>query len=255
MPGQLIEIPAYVSPISIVYNLEGVESLQLDPQTLAKIFSQEITTWDDEAIAADNPGVELPDTRIAPVNRSDESGATESFTEYLSEVVPSAWTYGASGDWPVEGGEVARGASGMVDAVSSADGAIGYADAVQGGKLGVAKIEVGKEYVEPTREATAKLLEESSEDKAIARSPYMFPFELDRETEAEGTYPIALVSYLIACTAYESAEEAAIARGYLEYAIGPAGQKAAAESTGSAPLPASLAKEIEPAVEAIEAGT
>ena len=106
-PGKLVEIPAYVSPIAIIYNLEGVEALQLDPETLAKIFNQEITTWNDPAIAKDNPGVELPDTRIIPVNRSDESGTTQNFTEYLSEVVPSIWNYEVSGDWPVKGGEAA----------------------------------------------------------------------------------------------------------------------------------------------------
>ncbi len=73
-PGELIEVPAYVSPIAIIYNLPEVEALQLSPETLAKIFNQEITTWNDPAIAKDNPGVDLPDTRIVPVNRSDESG-------------------------------------------------------------------------------------------------------------------------------------------------------------------------------------
>jgi phosphate transport system substrate-binding protein len=253
-PGQLIEIPAYVSPIAIVYNLEGVESLQLDPETLAKIFNQEITSWDDKAIAADNPGVELPDTRITPVNRSDESGTTENFTEYLSEVVPSVWTHEVSGDWPVKGGEAAQGTSGVVEAVSAGDGAIGYADASQAGELGVATIKVGKEYVEPTPEAAAAILEESPEDKTLAKTPYMFPFELDRKTESEGTYPIVLVSYLLACTKYDSADEAAVVKGYLEYVISAEGQEAAAENAGSAPLSASLTKKIEPAVAAIEAG-
>jgi phosphate transport system substrate-binding protein len=253
-PGQLIEIPAYVSPIAIVYNLEGVESLQLDPETLAKIFNQEITSWNDKAIAADNPGVELPDTRITPVNRSDESGTTENFTEYLSEVVPSVWTHEVSGDWPVKGGEAAQGTSGVVEAVSAGDGAIGYADASQAGELGVATIKVGDKYVEPTPEAAAAILEESPEDKALAKTPYMFPFELDRKTESEGTYPIVLVSYLLACTKYDSADEAAVVKGYLEYVISAEGQKAAAENAGSAPLSASLTKKIEPAVAAIEAG-
>jgi phosphate transport system substrate-binding protein len=149
-PGKLIEIPAYVSPIAIIYNLESVESLQLDPETLAKIFNQEITTWDDPAIAEDNPGVELPDTRITPVNRADESGTTENFTDYLSQVVPSVWSYEVSGDWPVKGGEAAQGTSGVVEAVTAGDGAIGYADASQAGELGVATIKVGNEYVEPT---------------------------------------------------------------------------------------------------------
>ena len=252
--GQLVEIPAYVSPIAIVYNLEGVESLQLSPETLAKIFNQEIDSWSDPAIAKDNPGVELPDTRITPVNRSDESGTTENFTDYLSKVVPSVWTYEVSGDWPVKGGEAAQGTSGVVEAVSAGDGAIGYADASQAGELGVATIKVGSEYVEPSAEAAAKILDESSEDKSIAKTPYMFPFELDRKTESSGTYPIVLVSYLIACTKYGSASEAEIVKAYLEYAIGAEGQEVAAENAGSAPLSTSLTEKIEPAVEAIEAG-
>jgi phosphate transport system substrate-binding protein len=253
-PGELIEVPAYVSPIAIIYNLPEVEGLQLSPETLAKIFNQEITTWNDKAIAADNPGVDLPDTRITPVNRSDESGTTENFAEYMSEVVPSVWTHEVSGDWPVKGGEAASGTSGVVEAVTAGEGAIGYADASQAGENEIAKIEVGKEFVEPTPEAAAAILEESPEDKELSAGKYMFPFALDRKTENSGTYPIVLVSYLLACTEYKSASEAEIVKGYLEYAISEEGQKAAAENAGSAPLSASLTKKITPAVEAIKVG-
>jgi len=253
-PGELIEVPAYVSPIAIIYNLPGVETLQLSPETLAKIFNQEITTWNDKAIAADNPGADLPDTRIVPVNRSDESGTTENFTEYMSEVVPDVWSYEVSGDWPVKGGEAASGTSGVVEAVEAGEGAIGYADASQAGELGVAKIQVGKGYEEPTAEAAAAILEESPEDKELAGDKYMFPFALDRKTESQGTYPIVLVSYLLGCTEYKSASEAAVVKAYLEYAISPEGQQAAAENAGSAPLSAALTKKVTPAVEAIKAG-
>jgi phosphate transport system substrate-binding protein len=253
-PGELIEIPAYVSPIAIVYNLPEVESLQLSPEVLARIFNQEITNWNDKAIAADNPGVELPDTRITPVNRSDESGTTENFTEYMSEVVPSVWDHEVSGDWPVKGGEAAQGTSGVVEAVAAGEGAIGYADASQAGELGVAKIKVGSEFVEPTPEAAAKILDESPEDKADAPGKYMFPFKRDRKTESEGTYPIVLVSYLLACTEYGSAGEAGVIKAFLEYVISPEGQEAAASNAGSAPLSPALTEKITPAVEAIKAG-
>lgn len=251
-PGELIEIPAYVSPIAIIYNLPEVEELQLDPETLAKIFNQEIDSWNDPAIAKTNPDVELPDTRITPVNRSDESGTTENFTEYLSEVVPSVWTHEVDGNWPVKGGEAAQGTSGVVEAVAAGEGAIGYADASQAGELGVATIEVGSEFVAPSPEAAAAILDESPEDKANAPGQYMFPFKLDRKTEAEGTYPIVLVSYLLACTKYGSAEEAALTKAYLEYVISPEGQEAAAANAGSAPLSSTLTEKITPAIEAIE---
>jgi phosphate transport system substrate-binding protein len=251
-PGELIEVPAYVSPIAVVYNLPGVEELQLDPETIAKIFAQEITEWSDPAIAKSNPGVELPDTRIVPVNRSDASGTTQNFTEYLSEVVPSAWKYEPSDEWPVKGGEAANGTSGVVEAVAAGEGAIGYADASQAAELGIAKVKVGKEYAEPTPDAAAAILEESPEDKELSENSYMFPFKLDRKTESQGTYPIVLVSYLLACTKYGSADEAATVKGFLEYVVSPEGQEAAAENAGSAPLSAALTKKITPAVEAIE---
>jgi phosphate transport system substrate-binding protein len=253
-PGELIEVPVYVSPIAVIYNLPEVEELQLDPETVAKIFAQEITEWNDPAIAKTNPGVELPATRIVPVNRSDASGTTQNFTEYLSEVVPSVWKFEPSDEWPVKGGEAANGTSGVVEAVAAGEGAIGYADASQAAELGIAKIKVGNEYAEPTPEAAAAILEESPEDKELAANSYMFPFKLDRKTESQGTYPVVLVSYLLACTKYGSASEAGVVKGFLEYVISPEGQEAAAENAGSAPLSPALTKKITPAVEAIEAG-
>jgi phosphate transport system substrate-binding protein len=251
-PGEVVEVPTYVSPIAVIYNLEGVEELNLDAETVARIFNQEITTWNDPAIAKLNKGVELPDTRITPVNRSDESGTTENFTDYLSQVAPSIWKYEVSGDWPVKGGEAAEGTSGVVEAVGAGDGTIGYADASQASELGIAKIKVGSEFAEPTPEAAAKVLEESPEAKDLAKDAFMFPFEVDRKAESQGVYPIILVSYMIACTKYDSSSEAAIVKAYLEYVISPEGQEVAAENAGSAPLSSSLTKKIEPAVEAIE---
>lgn len=251
-PGELVEIPNYISPIAIIYNLPEVEELKLDPETLAKIFNQEITEWNDPAIAKDNPGVELPETRIVPVNRSDESGTTENFTDYLSQVAPKVWTHEVSGEWPVKGGEAANGTSGVVEAVSAGEGTIGYADASQAGELGIAKIKVGKEWAEPSPEGAAKVLELSPEDKEDEKGKYVHAFKVDRTTTEAGTYPIILVSSLIGCTKYKSADEAALVKAYFEYAISPEGQELAAEQAGSAPLSDALRSKLTPSVEAIE---
>ncbi len=252
-PGELVEVPAYISPIAIIYNLPEVEDLQLDPETLAMIFNQEIENWNDPAIKKDNPGVELPDTRIVPVNRSDESGTTENFTDYLSQVAPKVWDHEVSGDWPVKGGEAANGTSGVVEAVTAGEGSIGYADASQAGELGIANIKVGSTYAEPTPEAAAKILEESPESKELeGKNKYVYAFDLERKTESQGVYPIVLVSSIIACTKYGSANEAAEVKAYLEYVISAEGQELAGEQAGSAPLSASLTKKITPAVAAIE---
>ncbi len=252
-PGQLVEVPDYISPIAIIYNLPGVEELKLEPETLAKIFNQEIENWNDPEIAKENPEVELPETRIVPVNRSDESGTTENFTDYLSKVAPSVWTHEVSGEWPVKGGEAASGTSGVVEAVAAGEGAIGYADASQAGELGKALIKVGNEWAEPSAEAAAKVLDLSKEDPELeGGQKNVIAFEIDRKTEASGVYPIILVSSLIGCTEYKSASEAALVKGFFEYAISPEGQALAEEQAGSAPLSEELTKKVEAAVGSIK---
>jgi phosphate transport system substrate-binding protein len=253
-PGELVQVPAYISPIAVVYNLEGVDSLQLSPATIAGIFNQDITTWNDPAIAQDNPDADLPDTRITPVNRSDESGTTANFTDYLSKAAPDAWSHEPDGNWPVKGGEAANGTSGVIEAVGAGDGTIGYADESQAGDLGVATIKVGDTYVEPSAEGAAALLEASPKDDELSTGQFVFAFALDRTSTDPATYPITLVSYEIACTTYDEADQAALVKGYLDYVISPEGQDAAAENAGSAPLTDALRTQIQPAVDAIGAG-
>ncbi len=247
--GELVELPLYVSPIAVVFNLDGVEGLNLSPDTIAKIFDQKITTWNDPAIAADNPGVELPNTKITPVNRSDESGTTENFTEYLAAAAPSSWTYEPSGDWPVSGGEAAQGTSGVVGAVQSGNGTIGYADASQAGDLGIAKVKVGDEFVEYSPEAAAAVVEASK--RVEGRGEYDYAIDLARDTEQAGTYPIVLVSYSLACTTYSDANTADLVKGFLGYVASEDGQQAAAEAAGSAPISDTVREQATKAIEAI----
>ena len=108
-------VPAYISPIAVAYNLEGVEGVQMDAETIAKVFSGEITKWNDPAIADQNEGVELPDKDITVVHRSDDSGTTENFTAYLTEAAGDAWKYDEVETWPSEiQAESAQGTKGVV---------------------------------------------------------------------------------------------------------------------------------------------
>jgi phosphate transport system substrate-binding protein len=247
--NNLIQIPDYISAIAVVYNLDGVDKLQLSPETVANIFAQKIKNWDDPAIKADNPGVDLPSDRITPVNRSDESGTTENFTDYLSKAAPSAWKFEVSGDWPVKGGEAAEGTSGVVEAVSSGNGTIGYADESQAGDLGIAALKVGGKYVKPSSDAAAKVLDNSKKDTALSKGKYVLAYDLNRETA--GTYPAVLVSYLMGCTKYDSAGKAKLVKALFDYIISPEGQDAAAKNAGSAPLSDALRQQVQPAVDAI----
>ena len=87
-PEGALNIPVYISPIAVAFNLPGITELKLDATTVAKIFRGEIANWNDPAIAALNPGVSLPDLKVTPVNRSDDSGTTTNFTEYLAAAAP-----------------------------------------------------------------------------------------------------------------------------------------------------------------------
>lgn len=248
--GNLIEIPAYVSPIAITYNVKGVDELNLSPETMAKIFDQKITTWDDKAIAKDNPDADLPSTDITVVNRSDESGTTENLAEYLSDAAKKAWPHEVSGDWPVEGGTGAKGTSGVVQAVEGADGAIGYADASQVGELDTVNVGVGDDWVAPEADAAAKIIDAS--EQVSDRGEFDYATDLKRDTTEGGTYPIVLASYELACTQYEDAEEATMVKSWLNYVISEDGQKAGAEEAGSAPISDDVRTKAEKAIEAIE---
>ncbi|MFP5335855.1 MAG: phosphate ABC transporter substrate-binding protein PstS [Actinomycetes bacterium] len=250
--GDFVELPSYISPIAVIFNLEGVEELNLGPETIAGIFNQEITTWNDPAIAEDNPDAELPDLPITPVNRSDESGTTENFTEYLAAASGGAWPHEPSGDWPVAGGEAAQGTSGVVGAVQGGNGTIGYADASQAGDLGIVKVRVGEEFTEYSPEAAAAVVEAS--ERVEGRGEYSYAIDLARDTTEAGTYPIVLVSYHLACATYEDAETADLVKAFLSYVISEEGQQTAADAAGSAPISESQREEFQTAIDAISAG-
>ena len=246
-----IEIPNYVSPIAVVYNLDGVDKLQLSPKVVAEIFDGKIKKWNDPKIAADNPDAKLPAENITAVHRSDDSGTTKNFTDYLSKAGEGAWTHEADGLWPTKTGEAAQGTSGVVAAVKNGKGTIGYADESQAGDLGIASIKVGDAYVAPSAEGAAKVLEISP--RVEGRPAADMAIDLDRTTTEAGTYPLLLTSYLIACPTYKDKATADRVKGYLSYIVSDEGQQAAAKSAGSAPLADSLQQEAKGIVDKIKA--
>jgi len=254
--GEPLQLPLYISPIAVIYNLPDleVEHLQLTAETLAKIFNREITSWDDPAIAAENPGVELPATGIIPVNRSDESGTTENFTEWLAAASNGAWPHEPSGDWPLSGGQSGAQTQGMIDTVSGAVGAIGYADASRAGDLGTVAVGVGDEFVPYSAEAAAAVVDASP--AAEGASDKQLTIELDRATTASGAYPVVLISYSIACSVYDNAEDAEKVKAFLSYVASEEGQQRAADPSvaGSAPISGELRAAVEAAIDSISVG-
>jgi phosphate transport system substrate-binding protein len=250
-PAGIFELPNYISPIAVVYNLDGVDELNLSAATLAGIFDQRITVWNDPAIVADNPGAQLPDLAITPVNRSDESGTTENFTDYLAAAAGGDWPHEPDGSWPVPGGEAAQGNSGVVAAVRGGRGAIGYADLSQVGDLGVARIAVGGDFVAPSAEAAAAVVEGSP--RVEGRGEHDLAIELARDTAGSGEYPIVLVSYHIGCMEYDDPAVAERLHAFMTYVVSPEGQEAAAEVAGSAPISDGLRERALDAIDAVRA--
>lgn len=242
----IVQLPVYISPIAVAFNLEGIDSLDLDAATVAGIFAGEITNWSDEAIASQNEGVELPDLAITAVHRADDSGTTENFTDYLAAAAPEVWTYEADGVWPLEGGEAAPQTSGVVDAVTNGTGTIGYMDASRVGDLGTVSVKVGDEYVPFSPEAAAAIADVSP--FVEGRGEGDLSMEIDRATEEAGVYPIVLISYLIGCVEYQDAAQAELAKAYFSYVASAEGQDTAAEAAGSAPISDTLREKVDAAI-------
>ncbi len=249
-PAGAIEFPVYVSPIALPFNLPGIDSLNLPADVIAGIFAETITSWDDPAIADANPDVELPALAINPVHRADDSGTTENFTSYLDVVASDVWTYGEIETWPSDlTGEAAPQTSGVIAAVTAGEGSITYADASQAGSLATAAVGVGENFVPYSPEAAAAILDASS--TVEGRGQYDLAIEVDRGTDADGVYPIVLVSYAIACAEYADENTVALVQSYLGYVTSADGQALAAEQAGSAPISDTLRGQITEALDSI----
>jgi phosphate transport system substrate-binding protein len=247
--SDIVEVPTYVSPIAVIFNLKGVDKLNLSPKTVGGIFQGTITSWDDAAVKADNPDSTLPSTKITPVHRSDDSGTTENFTDYLDQTSDGAWTGKAIQTWPVKGGEGAEGTSGVVAAVKGGNGTIGYADASQAGDLGKASIKVGSDFTAPTAEAASKVLDASKQ--VSGRAATDIAITVDRKVTDSTVYPIVLVSYQIACQKYEDKAQAELVKAWLTYVTSADGQTTAAASAGSAPLSSAFTTKAQAAIATI----
>lgn len=253
--GTAFDVPVYVSPIAVVFNLKGISDagkhINMDAETIAKIFDGKITKWDDETIKSQNPKLNLPDADITVVHRSDKSGTTQNFVSYFKDVAPDAWEYDLSENWPNEVGQGAKGTSGVISTVKQADGTIGYADFSQVGTLGTVAVKVGSKYTEISAEAGSKVVEDSEID-SDANGDNRVVVKLNHNTQADGAYPIVLVSYDIVCPAYKDAKTAQFAKAWLTYVTSSEGQQAAQQAAGTAPLPSSLTKKISASIAAIK---
>jgi len=245
----VFELPNYISAIAVVYNLDGVDDLNLSPATIAGIFNGSITTWNDPKIVADNPDATLPSTTIAPVHRSDKSGTTKNFTDYLDQAAGDVWTSGSVDEWPAGGGEAANGTSGVIDAVKAGAGAIGYADESQAAGLSIANVKVGEDFVAPSAEGAAAVVANS--ETVSGRGENDLAIEVNRTTTSADEYPIVLVSYHIGCVEMKDQAKADALKAFETYVVSEEGQQAAAKNAGSSPITDDARTAAEKVIDAI----
>jgi len=160
MKGPVLQFPVAFGAITVSYNLSGVKSgLKLDGPTLASIFMGKIKKWNDPAIKALNPGINLPSASITVVHRSDSSGTTDGFTKFLAAVSPSWSTqigHGKDVKWPT--GTGAKANSGVAAAIKQTPGSIGYVEqayAIENGFTYAAIKNTAGNYVLPTIQNTS----------------------------------------------------------------------------------------------------
>jgi phosphate transport system substrate-binding protein len=238
LPAPAIEIPTMLGGVSVAYNVSGVQSgLKLDGTTVADIFLGKITTWNDPAIKALNPGVTLPGTTISTVHRSDESGTTFVFTSWLS-TESADWKSQVGADkavqWPV--GQGGDGSDGVAAAISQTDGSIGYVayDYAVKSNLGSAAVKAPDgAYVAP-----------SVQSIGLAGGGLKLPITPDTNilnSNVKGAYPLSSTTYMLI---YKAQTDQAKGQTLVDFAYwGLTKGSSSVTQLNYAPLPAKVSQQ------------
>ena len=222
----VIHVPVIAAPIGVMYKLALAQPLKLSASTIAGIFSGAITKWNDPAIAAENAGVSLPATTIHVIYRSDESGTSGNFTNFLHGMAPNIWTRAGSNDFksgfpgnlnsPANLGRIvsAAGSSGVTALASSTPGSITYAEMsyAKAAGLSVAMIKnAAGNYQAPDAAGTSAFL-----GAATVNSNGYLTFNYN--TTVSNAYPLGIVSYALVDT---KSKNATAIKSLLTYLLNP----------------------------------
>jgi phosphate transport system substrate-binding protein len=250
--GTPAQFPVALGGITASYNLDGVKTgLKLDGATLADIFLGKVKTWNDPEIAKQNAGVSLPSTNIAVIHRSDDSGTTKGFTQFLANYSPE-WEKSVGVDktvkWPT--GTGAKGNDGVAAAIKQTPGSIGYVEqayALQNGFTFASVKNKAGNYIVPTIASTTAAADGIKVPKDLGISVIDSP--------NPKAYPIAsqtfVISYQDLCKgAGMSKDQASGFVKFLDYALGDG--QAVAEKLSYAPLPDSIKSQVQTAVDGLQ---
>jgi phosphate transport system substrate-binding protein len=230
----VLYFPVVVGPITVSYNLSGVSNLKLDAPVIAGLFDGSIKKWNDPKVAALNPGVKLPSTTVVIARRSDSSGTTANFSQFLVEGAPGVWKLGSSSTiaWPAnsQGG---NGNGGVAQIIKSTAGAVGYVDFSDAKASGLTFASVKNKagsYVAPSVSSATTAADNATVAPDLTFSAIWAP--------GAGSYPVTYQSWVLVYKTQSSANTAKMLKAYVGYLLG-AGQKLLAP-LNYAPLPASI---------------
>lgn len=244
-------LPVVFGPIAITYNVAGVDSLVLDGPTAAKIFSGAVSSWDAPEIAALNAGTSLPAEPIVVIFRSDESGTTDNFQQYLAAASDGAWEKGTGKTFNGGTGEGAKGNEGTSAAITTTPGSITYNEWSFAKNQGLSIAEIvtsaGPDPVALSVESVGKSIDGvkikgQGNDLVLDTTSFYQPTET-------GAYPIVLATYSVVCSKYPDADVAPATRAFLTAAIGK-GQEGLTDN-GYIPVPDSFKGKLATAINAI----
>jgi phosphate transport system substrate-binding protein len=248
--GPAINLPLVPGPIAVGYNLPGVSSLNLSASTLAKIFSGKITKWNDQAIAKDNPGVTLPTTGIQTFHRSDTSGTSFNFSNYLANEAKSDWSYGTNKQWPGPGGQGDKGSALVSQDVKKTAGGIGYFELsyAQQQKIPYAKVSnAAGQFVQLTQPNASNFIGKAQ----VVGTGNNLTLSFDYKDTGANDYPNVLVTYEIVCASGNDPAKLPALKDFLSYAASAAGQQAIL-SSGYVALPDNIRTKVAAAVDALK---
>ena len=243
------DLPLVFGPIALVYNLPGVHTLVVNSDVLAKIFSGVMTRWSDPVLAALNPGVALPDLRIAPIYRTDSSGTTDNLQRYLTADAPQSWTKGIGTEFQGGFGEGALKSAGVVQAVHTTSGAIGYVEkgfADQAG-LPFTQIDTGNGGV-PLNDDTARNAVNLANFVADGND-LVLDLNAIYGSQDPSAYPLVMATYEIVCSAGYDPDTAAAIKSFLSVAT--YNGQTYVSSAGYVPLPDKVKGRLVSAINAI----
>jgi phosphate transport system substrate-binding protein len=231
----VLYFPVLIGPITVSYNLPGIKSgLKLDAPTIADIFQGKITKWNDPQIASQNPGSKLPSTAITIARRSDSSGTTQNFSEFLVEGAPGVWKLGSDStiNWPAtsRGGNGNGGVAQVIKTTAGAVGYVDYADAKASGLTWASVKNKDGNYVAPSTDSATAAADNVSVKPDLTFSAIW--------ASGANSYPITYQSWDLVYQKQSSSNTTKMLQAYIGYLLGD-GQQLLPE-LGYAPLPSSL---------------